>query len=70
MAADRTWHLALALTKAELARELGVSVRSIERMRKAGALPATIQGVPRPRWARDVIVAWLAEGNVAGKVEA
>jgi excisionase family DNA binding protein len=70
MASDRYWHLALTLSKGELARELGVSVRTIERMRKAGTLPACVPGVPRPRWARHAIEAWLAEGNGAGRVKA
>lgn len=54
----------LTLTKQELARELQVSVRTIERRRKAGTLPPTVPGVGRPRWARVVVLEWLRASGV------
>lgn len=53
----------LTLTKADLARVLKVSVRSVERLRRAGLLPPTVPGLKRPRFAVASIVKWLDEST-------
>jgi hypothetical protein len=53
--------LSLTMTKADLARELRVSVRTIERMRRAGFLPPMLPGFTRPRFSSAAVVAWLHE---------
>lgn len=52
--------LPLVLDQDAMAELLGVSTRSIERMRRAGELPDTlIQTVRCPRWSRETVLAWL-----------
>lgn len=53
----------LLLTKADLARELRVSAKTIDRIDQAGKLPRPLRvGSRAKRWPRDVIVAWIAAG--------
>lgn len=49
----------LLLTKAELARHLGITERTADALEKAGKLPKSIRVGDRKRWSRDVIVAWI-----------
>jgi excisionase family DNA binding protein len=52
------------LGKAELARFLGISERTIERLRSSGRFPAAdIQFGTRPRWRRATIEAWIQRGG-------
>jgi hypothetical protein len=49
----------LTLTKRELAAQLNVSTRTLDRMRAAGELPEPVSGCRHPRWALSVILHWL-----------
>ncbi len=57
----------LTLTKASLASELGISIRTLERLRAANVLPPTVAGLRRPRWATETIVEWLKAGGLKQK---
>lgn len=52
----------LALSAAELARRLGVSLRHIRRLDSAGKLPTPIRLGRSVRWPVVEIEAWLAAG--------
>ena len=54
----------LTLTKQEFAEQLGVSPKTIDRLRAAGKLPPPLPGLHHPRWARVVILRWLESGVV------
>lgn len=43
----------------DLAALLRESRRTIERRRRAGELPEPLPISGRPRWAREVVIAWL-----------
>lgn len=53
---------ALLLTKADLARELRTSVKTIDRMDNAGKLPRAVRVGRAKRWGRQTIVTWIAAG--------
>lgn len=53
--------LPLALTKRALAAQMGVSTKTIDRLRARGVLPPVVPGLSRPRWSRDAIVRWLRD---------
>jgi predicted DNA-binding transcriptional regulator AlpA len=54
---------ALLLSKTDLARELRVSAKTIDRMDQSGRLPRPIRvGSRAKRWPREIIVAWVAAG--------
>lgn len=50
------------LTKKELARELGLSTKTIERWQKKG-LPVVRLGTKYLRYQYDSVIAWLVNGN-------
>jgi predicted DNA-binding transcriptional regulator AlpA len=51
----------MLLSKADLARELRVSSKTIDRMDQQGKLPRPIRiGSRAKRWPRETIVAWIA----------
>lgn len=52
----------LTLSPADLARELGVSTRTIRRLDLEGRLPAPLHIGRAVRWRRDDIVRWIAAG--------
>lgn len=60
--------LALTVSKRTLALELGVSVRTVERLRAAGVLPPTVPGLSHPRWSTEAIMAWLRSGRAVRRV--
>jgi hypothetical protein len=51
----------MLLSKADLARELCCSTKTIERLDAAGRLPHPVL-VGGKKWVRDVVVAWTAAG--------
>ncbi len=53
---------AILLTKADLARELRASVKTIDRLDNAGRLPRAVRIGRAKRWARQTIVEWIAAG--------
>ena len=51
------------MTDAEIARELQVSAKTIDRMNEGGKLPQpVVVGARSLRWVRQTIVEWLAAG--------
>ncbi len=53
----------MVLSAPDLARELRVSTKTIDRMDQMGKLPRPIRvGHRAKRWPRDVIVRWIAAG--------
>jgi excisionase family DNA binding protein len=59
-----TEQVSVTLTKADLARLLRVSVRTIERLRRAGRLPASVPGLGRPRYSVAAILEWIDRGTM------
>jgi predicted DNA-binding transcriptional regulator AlpA len=60
--------IAPVLDRDALAKLLGVSVRSVDRMRKRGQLPAPIIiGTRNPRWLAKEIEKWLEAGAPSGR---
>ena len=55
----------LTLNKSQLAKELGVSVRTLERLRRAGVLLPSLPGFWQPRWSTEAVRAWLVEQSKA-----
>lgn len=53
----------LTLSKREIARELRVSVRTLERLRAGGHLPPTLPGFGHPRWSTAAVRAWIDGGG-------
>lgn len=53
---------ALLLTRAELASEMRVSAKSVDRHDQRGLIPAPLLIGGRKRWLRSEIEAWLAAG--------
>jgi hypothetical protein len=53
--------LPLTLTQRDLAKQLRVSVRTIERMRKARKLPPHLPDFGRPRWGTQAIMSWISD---------
>lgn len=49
----------LTMTQKTLAAHLNLSVRTIQRLRAIGRLPAPLPGCRRPRWASETVLAWL-----------
>lgn len=61
---DRSDELpALLLSAADLARQLGVSVKTISRLNQSGKLPAPLRIGHAKRWAHQIIVEWIAAGT-------
>jgi predicted DNA-binding transcriptional regulator AlpA len=60
----RTDELPLTLDKRGLAKYLGISRRSIERLRAAGTFPQALPGFRRPRWSTAVVVEWLRSNGL------
>lgn len=56
----------LLLSRRDLARELRVSVREVDRLRARGALPAPLRFGRSPRWRRADVARWLAGLRDAG----
>jgi predicted DNA-binding transcriptional regulator AlpA len=55
--------LPLLLDIDQMAFHLGLSARTIELRQSAGCLPGLVRLFGRnPRWRRDVILQWIAEG--------
>jgi predicted DNA-binding transcriptional regulator AlpA len=54
----------LTLTKKEFAEHLGVSTKTIDRLRASGKLPLPLPSLHHPRWSRAVILRWLESGIV------
>jgi len=54
--------LIMALSAAELAQALGVSLRHVHRMNTAGKIPRPIRLSRSVRWPIQEIQAWLAAG--------
>jgi predicted DNA-binding transcriptional regulator AlpA len=53
----------MLLSKTDLARELRVSAKTIDRMDQSGRLPRPIRvGSRAKRWPRSAIVEWIAAG--------
>lgn len=53
----------LLLSPADLARELGLSTRTVRRLDLEGRLPAPVRIGRAVRWSRDsVILPWIAAG--------
>lgn len=59
---ERPDAIAMLLTKADLARELRTSSKTIDRMDNAGKLPRPVRVGRAKRWGRQTIVAWIAAG--------
>lgn len=57
--------LLLTLSKRGLAEQLGISVRTLERLRKLGVLPPPLPGFGQPRWATSAVKEWLAARSKA-----
>lgn len=57
----------LLLDRADLARELRTSVKTINRMIAAGGLPSPITIGKRRRWPRQTIVEWIAAKCPSGE---
>ncbi len=53
---------AMLLSKSDLARELGVSAKTIDRMDQTGKLPRSVGIGARKRWYRPRIVEWISAG--------
>jgi len=62
MTSDET--LPLVLFVSDFAIVLRCSVRTVERLHRAKQLPEQLPIPGRPRWARDVVLAWLSSGDV------
>ena len=54
--------LPLLLTAEDLARELGISVRSVWRRHAAGQLPGTVRIGRCVRWIAGEIEEWICQG--------
>ena len=55
---------AMLLSKFDLALELRVSAKTIDRMDQSAKLPRPIRvGSRAKRWSRETIVAWIAAGG-------
>jgi excisionase family DNA binding protein len=54
--------LPLVLSAGDLARELGISTRTIRRLDLEGKLPAPVRIGRAVRWPRQIIVEWIAAG--------
>jgi excisionase family DNA binding protein len=52
----------MALSAADVARELGLSLRQVRRMDDAGRLPRPVRIGRLVRWRRAELEAWLAAG--------
>lgn len=53
----------MLLSKADLARELRVSAKTIDRMDQSGRLPKPLRvGSRAKRWPRSTIIKWIAAG--------
>jgi excisionase family DNA binding protein len=59
-ATEETAGIARLLSKKELARLLGVSPRSVDRLVAAGQLPRPIKVGALSRWRRDDVEQWIA----------
>ncbi len=59
---DRPEPAPLLLSAADLAKQLGVSVRTIRRLDLEGKLPAPVKIGRAVRWPRQAIVEWIAAG--------
>ena len=55
------------LFEGDFAAVLRTSVRTIQRMKRARALPQQLPIPGRPRWARDDVLRWLAGGTSHGR---
>ncbi len=53
----------LTYTKHMFARVLGVSVRTLERLRANGFLPRSLDGLKHPRWSAEAVLQWLRESG-------
>jgi predicted DNA-binding transcriptional regulator AlpA len=53
---------AMLLTKADLARELRCSIKSIDRADNSGRLPRAVRIGRAKRWSRQAILQWIAAG--------
>jgi len=53
---------AMMLSRADLAHELRVSPRTIDRLQSGGKLPAPHRFLRSPRWPRETILRWLSLG--------
>jgi predicted DNA-binding transcriptional regulator AlpA len=53
---------AMTVTKREIATLLRKSVRTVERIIAAGALPNPLPMPGHPRWSREAIAHWIATG--------
>lgn len=51
------------LKVADMAKLLGVSVRTIWRLRDAGVLPPAVRFGRSVRWANDTLEEWIARGG-------
>jgi predicted DNA-binding transcriptional regulator AlpA len=54
------------MTGAEVAAELGISQRSLERWVKRGQFPVPIKYGARRHWLRSVVDAWVAAAQKGG----
>ena len=52
----------LLWSKADLARELRTSIKTVDRMDAAGKLPRAVRVGTGKRWDRSTIVRWVAAG--------
>ena len=52
----------LLLSTVDLARELRVSRRHVERLASAGALPTPVRLGRSTRWSRETISEWISAG--------
>ena len=58
-AAMQTTSDPLTYSKKTFARVLGVSVRTLERLRARGYLPTSLPGLKHPRWSGEAVREWL-----------
>jgi hypothetical protein len=59
--------LPLVLLEQDLAKLIRGSVRTVQRLDRAGRLPDKLRIPGRPRWARDVVLMWLSGSGRYGR---
>jgi hypothetical protein len=57
----------LVMSMSDIATLLSCSVRTVKRLKKAGALPPPILESFQPRYSREAIASWLSGGSTRGR---
>lgn len=59
-------HLPAVMYEPDIAEVIGSknrNTRTVQRLKRAGALPEPLPIPGRPRWSKDSIIAWLSTGS-------